>query len=58
MNEVFFKDLTQELDNLLMSKEKYAKVKEDTDEDKTKENVSGSDLFNLIDSMYVEGDED
>lgn len=51
-------DLTQELDNLLLSKEKYNKTKGDDDIPTKKEELSESDLFNLIDSMYEEGDED
>lgn len=51
-------DLTQELDNLLLSKEKYNKTKGDDDVPTKKEKLSESDLFNLIDSMYEEGDED
>lgn len=51
-------DLTQELDNLLLSKEKYNKTKGDDDVPTKKEELSESDLFNLIDSMYEEGDED
>lgn len=51
-------DLTQELDNLLLSKEKYNKTKGDDDVPAKKEELSESDLFNLIDSMYEEGDED
>lgn len=53
-------DLTQELDNLLMSKEKYSrtKEKEQDDEKKKDDNLSESDLFNLIDSMYEEGEDD
>ena len=50
-------DLTQELDNLLLSKGKYSKVKEETPETK-EEKLSESDLFNLIDSMYEEGEEE
>ena len=53
-------DLTQELDNLLLSKEKYNKVKDeenDNSSDKS-DSLSESDLFNLIDSMYEEGEED
>ena len=53
-------DLTRELDNLLMSKGKYSKVKDDdvSDELEKDEKLSESDLFNLIDSMYEEGEED
>lgn len=51
-------DLTQELDNLLLSKEKYNKTKGDDNVPTKKEELSESDLFNLIDSMYEEGDED
>lgn len=48
-------DLTQELDNLLMSKKKYNSVKDDNDK-ATKEKLAEDDLFNLIDSMYEEGE--
>lgn len=52
-------DLTQELDNLLMSKEKYNMVKdEENSSSKNDTGLSESDLFNLIDSMYEEGEED
>ena len=52
-------DLTQELDNLLLSKEKYNMVKDDEEILKEKDdNLSETDLFNLIDSMYEEGEED
>jgi len=54
-------DLTQELDNLLLSKKKYNKVKEDEVDDNQEskdDSLSESDLFNLIDSMYEEGEED
>lgn len=53
-------DLTQELDNLLLSKKKYNKVKDEDDDDSSDkpDSLSESDLFNLIDSMYEEGEED
>lgn len=52
-------DLTQELDNLLLSKEKYNMVKDDEEITKEKDDsLSETDLFNLIDSMYEEGEED
>ena len=49
-------DLTQELDNLLMSKKKYNSVKDDDNDKATKEKLAEDDLFNLIDSMYEEGE--
>ena len=51
-------DLTRELDNLLLSKGKYSKVKEDNTAKEEAEKLSESDLFNLIDSMYEEGEEE
>lgn len=50
-------DLTRELDNLLLSKEKYNMVKDDENQEKN-DGLSENDLFNLIDSMYEEGEED
>lgn len=65
-------DLTKELDNLLLKKEKdkkekAAKEKEKEDaevkvetvkSEKVDENLPESDLFNLIDSMYEEGEDE
>ena len=55
-------DLTKELDNLLLKKEKDKKMTSSTSASKAKPkkkdaSISESDLFNLIDSMYEEGDE-
>ncbi len=54
-------DLTKELDNLLLKKEKDKKMTQSTEvkgKGKKKDaNISESDLFNLIDSMYEEGEE-
>ncbi len=57
-------DLTKELDNLLLQKEKDKKSSKSEPETRTEraekkekqEDVSDSDLFNLIDSMYDEGE--
>ncbi len=58
-------DLTKELDNLLLKKEKEKKelkevaVEKVTPTEKTKEeSLPESDLFNLIDSMYEEGEDE
>ncbi len=62
-------DLTKELDNLLLKKEKDKKLvptetpEKEKEKDKGKkkkkeEEISSSDLFNLIDSMYEEGEEE
>ncbi len=54
-------DLTKELDNLLLKKEKegHAKEVKAVEEKKTpEESLPESDLFNLIDSMYEEGEEE
>ncbi len=55
-------DLTKELDNLLLKKEKECKIKEEKKElpkeEEKKEDLAESDLFNLIDSMYEEGEDE
>lgn len=55
-------DLTKELDNLLLKKEKEKKSKEEKKtlpkEEEKKEELAESDLFNLIDSMYEEGEDE
>ncbi len=57
-------DLTKELDNLLLKKEKekVEPIKEEKPEIKEEKTVSDglpeSDLFNLIDSMYEEGEDE
>ncbi len=56
-------DLTKELDNLLLKKEKEKeeRVKEQVSnekEEKEEESLPESDLFNLIDSMYDEGEDE
>ena len=39
-----------------MSKKKYNSVKDDDNDKATKEKLAEDDLFNLIDSMYEEGE--
>ncbi len=53
-------DLTKELDNLLLQKAKDKKTKtiEKKEQEDKQEDLSENDLFNLIDSMYEEGEED
>lgn len=56
-------DLTKELDNLLLKKEKERKAKEQKKEEpvveeEKEEELAESDLFNLIDSMYEEGEDE
>lgn len=54
-------DLTQELDNLLLKKDQDAKATKNvsakkTEKEKSDDALTESDLFNLIDSMYDEGE--
>lgn len=57
-------DLTKELDNLLLKKEKDKAEKEKKEEkaevkvEKIEDSLPESDLFNLIDSMYEEGEDE
>ena len=51
-------DLTKELDNLLLKRESYNQKKEKIEKkEKTDEELTENELFNLIDSMYEEGKE-